>query len=124
METRHNRSGSFPLLLTGTIDTGVFGNNNVVLTDTTERLSQHVEVITAYIQSSPFDPIVFAENSGYPFPADQLASLARMSGKQFEFLFVETSKEKTLAFGKSYGEAYLITQAIERSDLLKNCPYI
>jgi len=124
METRHKRSGPFPLLLTGTIDTGVFGNNNVVLTDTAERLSQYVEVITNYIQSSPFDPIVFAENSGYPFPVDHLKGLAANAGKQFEYLFVETSKEKTAAFGKSFGEAYLITQAIEACDILKNKPYV
>ena len=114
----------YPLLLTGTIDTGVFGNNNVVLTDTGERLRQYIEVITNYIQTSPFNPIVFAENSGHPFPTDQLTALAREAGKEFEFLFVDTSKEKTAAFGKSFGEAYLITQAIERSRALNESPFV
>lgn len=124
MKSRQTGAQPLPLLLTGTIDTGAFGNNNVVVTNTEERLSQYIEVVENYVQNSPFDLIVFAENSGYPFPSEKMAELAQRAGKVFEFIFIETSREKTAAFGKSYGEAYLITQAIERSRYLKSCSFV
>ena len=68
---KHGNRTDCPLLLTGTIDPSVFNNNHVVLTDANERLAQYSEVITRFLSDSPFDPVVFAENSGHPFPADE-----------------------------------------------------
>lgn len=109
----------YPLILTGTINPAVFSNNNVVLTDAEERLSQYCETLTRFLSDSPFDPIIFAENSGYPFPTEEFCALAKQNGKRFEYLYVETSVEKTAAFGKSYGEAVLISQALQSSRLLQ-----
>ena len=109
----------YPLILTGTINPAVFSNNNVVLTDAEERLSQYCETLTRFLSDSPFDPIIFAENSGYPFPTEEFCALAKQNGKRFEYLYVETSVEKTAAFGKSYGEAVLISQALQNSKLLR-----
>lgn len=65
------------LLLTGTIDTKVFNDTNVVVTDTQERYNQYIETICRYISDSKFDKIVFVENSGYGFPVDTINSLAK-----------------------------------------------
>lgn len=121
---KKSTSAIYPLLLTGTIDTAVFANNNVVLTDTQERLTQYLEVINRFLLESPFNPIVFAENSGYTFPIEEISRAAETAKKQFEYIYIETSVENTANFGKSYGEAVLITQAIQRSKLLQGHPYV
>ena len=108
------------LILTATIDPSVFSNTGVVLTDAEERLKQYKETIYFYIEQSPFDNLIFVENSGYPFNVKEISTQAKRYNKRFEYLKVNTDKESTLKFGKSYGEADLITQAVLHSHLLED----
>lgn len=112
------------LLLTGTIDTKVFNDTNVVVTNTQERYNQYIETICRYISDSKFDKIVFVENSGYGFPVDTINNLAKKHKKKFEYMYVHTDKMKTVTLGKSYGEAMLIEYGIVNSKLLKEEKYI
>lgn len=112
------------ILLTGTIDTSKFGNTNVKLIDTNQRLNQYENAISNYIADSAFNNIIFVENSGYKFDYEKFNLLASKYNKNFEFIQVETDIEKTKNLGKSYGEAILIKEGIEKSKLLRNQKYI
>ena len=107
------------LLLTGTIDPSKFNNTMTTLTDVGARLSQYESALTWWIRKSDFDNIVFIENSGYVFDEQRFADMAKKRGKRFEYLHGTPHFEETLAHGKSYGEIMLITEAIEKSALLK-----
>lgn len=107
------------LILTGTIDPSIFSNTGVVLTNAEERLKQYKSAIHFYITNSPFENIIFIENSGSPFNFKEISNQANKYNKKFEYIKVETDKEETLKYGKSYGEADLITKAILQSNLLK-----
>ena len=106
------------LLMTATIDSGYFGNTCTKLTDTQERLKQYREALHFYIKESNFDKIVFAENSSSAFEVDYFTKLAKQNSKSFEYLPVQGDIEKTKTLGKSYGEAKIIQDFIEKSQLL------
>ena len=108
------------ILLTGTINPTIFNNTNVKLINKDERLRQYEDSITKYIKYSVFNKIVFIENSGYPFDERKFKEIAKKYGKLFEFLQISTDVNKTIDLGKSYGEAILIKEGIERSRLLEN----
>lgn len=107
------------LLMTGTIDAGYFGNVSTKVTDTEERKQQYYQTIEKYIRETKFDNIVFAENSHYPFDAERFVNLASDYQKRFEYVEVDTNIEKTQLKGKSYGEACLIAQAVQNSEIFK-----
>jgi hypothetical protein len=115
------------ILLTGTIDPMFFSDKNadksinVVLSDATERLNQYCEVIRKFISESPFDRIVFAENTNHPFDTQMFIQLADNHGKKFEFIrcvLNETEKGIMRKKGKSYGEGKLISYAVKNSRLI------
>lgn len=108
------------ILLTGTIDTAVFSNTNVKLTDTAQRLVQYEKAICFYIQETELEKVIFVENSGYAFDTDKFTAMAKASGKAFEFIPIRTDQEQTVSKGKSYGEADCIEQGILKSQLLKD----
>lgn len=112
------------ILLTGTINTSVFNNVNVVLTDLNERLRQYSNTIIRYIEDSEFDKIVFVENSGYPFDKNYFLELAHKYEKEFEYLPFIGNRDKISSYGKSYGDAECITFGIKNSNILKNEKYI
>ncbi len=114
----------YHLLLTGTIDSSVFHNTGNKITDVEERLRQYESSITRYITESVFDIIVFAENSGFPFDSARFESLARKYQKRFEYLKCESDVENTIRYGKSYGEAKLIEDALQKSRLLEGASVI
>lgn len=116
---RYNKSNR-NILLTGTIDPSVFNNTNVKITNSKERLLQYETAIRRYIQESEFNKIVFVENSGYQFDEEVFKEMAKSYGKKFEFLRVKTDVNKTIELGKSYGEAILIKEGINKSELLKD----
>lgn len=111
------------LLLTGTIDPSVFNNTNVVITSATERFEQYYHSIKNYIDTGMFSSVVFAENSGYPFPIEEMIEYAKKFNTQFEYVRVVTNIQKTIELGKSYGEADCIEQGLEKSVLAKNEDY-
>ncbi len=108
------------LLLTGTIDSGVFGNTGNKIRDIEQRLSQYDSAISKYITQSVFHTIVFAENSGYPLQTKKYTQLAEQCGKVFEYLPCPSYVDETVAKGKSYGEARLIEDALHTSKRLKD----
>lgn len=111
------------LLLTGTIDPSVFNNTNVVISSASERFEQYYYSIKKYIETGIFSSIVFAENSGYRFPIEEMEEYARKFNAKFELVPVVTDIQKTIEFGKSYGEADCIEQGLEKSELAKNEEY-
>lgn len=111
---------SIPLLLTGTIDSSVYMNTGNKICDIGVRLEQYTSAITRYIKCSPFTHIVFIENSGYDFDAEYFINLANEYGKHFEYLSGKICKDEIIKRGKSFGDAFLIHEALEKSDLLKH----
>lgn len=109
------------ILLTGTIDPSKFNNTMTTLSDVDTRLNQYQTAIKWWIDKSKFENIIFIENSGYRFNKDYYSSKAAQKGKSFEFISGTPHYENTLNQGKSFGEIMLITEAIERSELLKSC---
>ncbi len=119
------------ILLTGTIAPNSFnayaGENgrkkiNAAVVDECERLKQYENAITRYIIETPFKDIVFAENSGYPFPKSKYEELASKHNKRFEFLYRSLTEDEVFCMlqrGKSWGEADLIDYAMANSTLIK-----
>ena len=108
------------LLMTATINSGNFGNVRTQIKDTEERKRQYEEALYKYIVLSNFDKIVFAENSGESFDIQRFEKLAEEHGKMFEFLYLPGDKETMQIYGKSYGEAQLISDALCNSKLFDN----
>lgn len=108
------------LLMTGTINSGYFGNVETKISDVETRKIQYYETIEKYICESNFDNIVFAENSDYPFDALYFDWLSQKHGKQFEYILVKTDIAKTQSNGKSYGEAHLISEAVKKSKYIQS----
>ena len=107
----------YPLLLTGTIDPRKYDGE---VKDVKERLNKYENAITKYICETPFNPIVFAENSDYPFDAAKFESLAEKNGKKFELVRGTVCKEQVKKHGKGYGDAFLIYEGLNNSFLLKH----
>ena len=109
------------ILLTGTIDPSVFNNTMTTLTDAETRLIQYNKAIKWWINKSPFDNVIFIENSGYKFDSNYFSSIAKSKRKNFEFIHGTPYLNETLQQGKSFGEIMLINEALEQSELLKSC---
>lgn len=107
------------LLLTGTIDPSKFNNTMTTLTDVQVRLHQYETAIDWWLLKSNFKNIVFIENSGFPFDIQKYTRLAELHQKRFEYISGTPYVKETIVHGKSYGEIKLITEAIEKSTLLK-----
>ncbi len=121
------------LLLTGTIDPNVFNKNgnlnkiNVYLTDENTRRQQYCSSIEKYIKDSVFCNIVFIENSGSHFNAEQFYQLATAHDKNFEYISHVLEDEQIFEMqlrGKSYGEAELIDFAIRNSELINEVDFV
>lgn len=108
-----------PLILTATIDSGYFGNVETKIIDIEERRNQYHETLEKYIVQSNFDKFVFAENSGTHLDEEYFKQLALKYNKKIEFLTLMGDIDKTKKYGKSYGEAKLIADAVGKSEFLK-----
>ena len=121
---RQRDNNSPVLLLTGTIDSTVYNNVGNKIVDVNERLLQYESCIERYIKESPFTKIVFIENSGDPFDAKKFIAMAENceimggGGKKFEFISGTIKYDEIMKKGKSFGDAYLIYEALEKSSLL------
>ena len=107
----------YPLLLTGTIDPRKYDGE---VKNVEDRLHKYEHAITEYICLTPFNPIVFAENSDYPFDVKKYEEMAIKHGKDFEFVKGTLCKDKVVAHGKGYGDALLIYEGITKSQLFKH----
>lgn len=113
----------YPLLLTGTIDSSVYNNVGNKITDIKDRLTQYEISIEKYIKFSPFNPVVFIDNSGYEFDEHKFERIANLYGKYFEFIRGTVCIEEITSKGKSYGDAFLIHEGLEKSKLLSDYDY-
>ncbi len=113
----------YPLLLTGTINASVYNLQGNRINDTDDRLRQYESAITRYISETPFNPIVFIENSGYDFDCNKFIKLANDNGENFEFISGTVCVNEVFLHGKSYGDAFLIHEALEKSVLLENVEF-
>lgn len=120
MKTKKDFVGYYPLLLTGTIDSSVYGNTGNRIPDIAERLSQYEDSIKRYILYTPFNPIIFIENSGFDFDSIKFQKIAEENRKQFEFIRGTVCVKEVMARGKSFGDAFVIHEALEKSELLKS----
>lgn len=111
------------LLLTGTIDSQVYNNVGNKITDTKVRLQQYETSLEKYITESVFTDIVFVENSGFQFDSTKFEKLACENNKRFEFISGKVCKQEIIEYGKSFGDAYLIYEGLQKSKLLENCEY-
>ena len=108
------------ILLTGTIDCSVYNDVVIAISDCDERLTQYESAIERYIKLSSFDKIVFIENSGYKFNSAKYEEMALKHNKQFEFINGDIHKKEINRCGRSWGDAFLIHEAIVKSKLLRN----
>ena len=109
---------NYPLLLTGTIDSSVYLNTGNIITNANQRLEQYESSLYRYITETPFNKIVFIENSGFDFDREKYELIAKKHDKSFEFISGTVCKDEIIKHGKSYGDAYLIWEGINTSRLL------
>lgn len=110
------------LLITGCINPD---QNVPVLTikDSHVRLKQYIESIEYYIACSPFENIVFCDNSCAP-EITGLADLANKYNKRFEWLSFQGDRNRVVTQGKGYGEGEIINYAIQNSLLMRRSRYM
>lgn len=111
------------LLLTGTIDANVYNNVGNLIVDVDTRLEQYKTTIRKYIMETEFTDIVFIENSNYQFDEQEFVELAYKYNKRFEFISGTVCVEEIIKYGKSFGDAYLIYEALQKSKILKECEF-
>ena len=99
------------LLITGTIKPYC----RIEYNDIKQRLYEYEANIENYIRYSLFDKIIFAENSGFAFQYERFDKLAKLHGKQFEYINVSSTAEKE---NISIGDAKIILDAINKSKLI------
>ncbi len=106
------------LLITGTIQ--VDSNMPfVAVNNVEERKEAYLNTVLWAIASTPFQRIVFCENSGFELDCSYLRSSATESNKEFEYLAFTGNKKKAIEQGKGYGEGEIISYALENSELIK-----
>lgn len=111
------------LLLTGTIDSSVYNNVGNKITDIGQRIKQYELTIEKYIKENVFTDIVFIENSGFDFDNLKFEKMASENNKRFEFISGKVCRKEIIKYGKSFGDAYLIYEALQKSQLLESCQY-
>jgi len=110
------------LLITGCINV----NKDVPFTSITnfdERCKDYCLTIEWAINNSPFNDIVFCENSNYAFEVKKYELLAKKNNKRFEYLTFNGDTKKTIKCGKGYGEGEIVKYALKNSKLLKENNY-
>ena len=115
-----NNKSKYPLLLTGTLDPSAFDGK---MDGLSKRLQEYDTSIAKFITETQFNPIVFIENSGYPFDEEKYKKLADERGKTFEFLRGSLQKEEVKKRGKGYGDALLVHEALQNSRLLSDVEF-
>lgn len=110
------------LLITGCISP----NKNIYklkLKDEEERLRQYLQSIKYYIEETKFKKIIFCDNSGNK-PNEKIVELAKICGKEFEWLYFIGNLEKVVKQGKGYGEAEIVKYVLEHSELISEQDYL
>lgn len=108
------------ILLTWTIQ--VSGQFDHQVRQTESRLKQYITNIVKYIVDSPFQKIIFCENSNYNIKdiIKNLQELSLVYWKTIEFLQFQWNEKKNQAQGRGYWESEIMEYAINNSILLNN----
>lgn len=87
---------------------------------TTLRLQQYITNITKYIIDSPFNQIIFCENSNYNISSEReiLESLAKFYHKKIELIQFKWDTDRTNLQGRGYGESEIMEYALQKSKLI------
>lgn len=89
-----------------------------------ERLNQYLETLKWAIDCSPFDTILFCENSGCDFNFYEYIETLKLSKiKKFEYLSFIGNREECDKKGKGYGEGEIIAYAMGHSQYLRKEKY-
>lgn len=118
-ETRGGGAG-YPLILTGSINSKSYYGESL---NVGRRLSKYENAISRYITETKFNPIVFCENSDYPFDDLKFKNLARKYGKTFEFIKGTECSKEVKEHGAGYGDSLLIYEALTNSESLKDAEF-
>ncbi|WP_041140174.1 hypothetical protein [Beduini massiliensis] len=113
-------SENLPLLLTATINSNVYNNVGNIITDIQLRKEQYYTCLNKYITETDFNPIIFIENSDYNIDKKLFYDCAKLHSKQIEFISGSIMKKEIINYGKSFGDAFLIMEALSKSVLLNN----
>ena len=108
------------LIITGCVKPPQDGYR-IKLLDSNEREAQYIKSLEYYITKTNIKNIVFCENSNYKLKND-INKL--ISNKNFEFLSFEGNQEKSVRYGKGYGEGEIMQYAFENSKLISRTNYI
>ena len=93
------------------------------LKDDIFRKKQYIESLRFYIENAKIDNIVYCDNSGASVDSE-LASLAERRGKRFEWISFYGDTDKTIAYGKGYGECEIMKYVLIHSELVKRSNYL
>lgn len=111
------KSEKIILIITGCINPNP-NQDWLVLKNVDKRLKQYIESIFFYIERSPFNKIVFCDNSNYAYNDTYLKSLASKKGKIFEWLrFKGNDKEVVYYNNKGIGEDEIMDYVCRYSKL-------
>ena len=89
----------------------------VELKNPDEREAMHIFALEKWINESHFKSIIICDNSNYVY-GNEFIKLALSKGKVLEILSFEGDKEKTLLYGKGYGEGEIMQYIYLKSDLI------
>lgn len=106
------------LLITGCVNVST-KTPFVTVRNYDERLKQYLQTIEWAAKESPFDIIVFCENSNCDFDFEKYFDGFRCRNKKFEYLSFWGDKTECDKFGKGYGEGEIIKYAVENSKYIK-----
>ena len=105
-----------PLLITATLDAGK--TPYVALASTGERAVAHMQGLMAWLREPSVNRVVFAKNCFARIRKEVLEEAASRHGKELEFVQVGQDP-RTLVQGKGFGEGNLISQALQKSEMLQ-----
>lgn len=94
----------------------------LVLRNQNERKEQYLESIKYYIIHSKVKKIIYCDNSNAK-PELELMILAKKNNVCLEWISFKGDVEKTVQYGKGYGESEIVNYAFEHSQLIKKCSY-
>jgi hypothetical protein len=90
-----------------------------------DRLNQYIETLVWAFTNTPFDKIIYCDNSGISL--DELKNklsitqkLSKQTGKRFELLGFQGNLKQVYLKGKGYGEGEIIDYVYKNSQLLKS----
>lgn len=108
------------LLITGCVNVAD-STPYVTVRNKNERLNQYLETIKWALEESPFNKIVFCENSGCTFDFNGfVATLSHnlKNVKHFEYLSFVGNREECDKKGKGYGEGEIVLYAVKHSQYI------